>query len=292
MASIREEYTIINLHDFISEKVVCLTLDVEQDYAGLLDEPSYEGLSHIETLVDFLKERDIPLTCFIQGSLFETHSNELKKFLALDDIEFELHSYSHSNTQKSNIAFEVKRGKEAYEKFFGKNPIGYRSPNGIIKDMHYQILASNGFKFDSSIFPSLRPGAFNNLGKPTRPYLVNNAQIIEFPFTVFSNLIRVPMSLSYIKLFGKLCLYLLKSFELPDFIIFNLHLHDLFELDSSKKMPLSRFSPIYRLIFKRLYQKRKSNCLAILDELIAIFHQKDCTFSKLDDIYKSISEVR
>lgn len=290
MTPIRKGYTIIDLHGSLDEKVVCLTLDVEPDFAGLLDEPRYEGLSHIEALVDFLKERDVPLTCFVQGSLFETHQNELQKILPLDNIEFELHSYSHDETLKGNMAFEVKRGKEAFKKIIGKNPTGYRSPLGLIREGHYEILAANGFKFDSSVFPSVRLGAFSNLDKPTTPYLVGDTGIIEFPFAVFSNFFRVVVGLSYVKLLGKAYLNLLKASKLLDFIVFGFHLHDVFELDSSREIQLDKFSPLYRLIFNRLYVKQRKSGLALLDEIINVFHRKDYRFCKLDDIYKLLVE--
>jgi len=283
----KEGYTIVDLHNFKHRKVVCLTLDLEQDYGDLLDEPSYEGLQYIPDLVNFFKERDIPLTCFVQGSLLETHAAQIER-LSILDAEFQLHSYSHPGPQEMKANFEIEKGKDAYRKFFGKDPIGYRSPLGVLNEKDYETLAANGFKFDSSIIPSLRPGVFNNLRKPTKPFLVNNHRIIEFPFTVFSDLIRVPMSLSYIKLLGKPYLYLLKTLNLPYFIVFGFHLHDLFELDSVNKLPLKRFSPMYRLIFNRIYQKQRNDGLVLLDELIVIFHEKGYAFSKLMDVYESI----
>ena len=77
MISSKKRYTILGLNNFKYKKIACLTLDVEQDYGDLLDEPNYEGLKYIPKLVRFLKERNIPLTCFVKGSLFETHPNEV-----------------------------------------------------------------------------------------------------------------------------------------------------------------------------------------------------------------------
>lgn len=291
MASSKQEYTIIDLGNFKYKRVACLTLDVEQDYGDLLNEPSYEGLQHIPNLVNFFKERKVPLTCFVQGSLLETHPVEIKRLFTLD-IEFELHSYSHPGPKQMNVELEVERGKEAYRKFFGKEPIGYRAPLGVINRKDYEILAAKGFKFDSSVFPSIRLGVFNNLCKPTKPYLVNNRKIVEFPLTVVSKLIRVPITLSYIKLLGKPYLYLLKTFNLPNLIVFGFHLHDLFQLSSSNKIPLEKSSPMYRLIFNRIYRKQKGNGLATLDEFIAILHQKGYMFCRLDSIYESMMKQR
>ena len=51
-----------------NRKTACLTLDLEQDYGDLLEKPGYEGLEHIPELVNLLKQRGLPLTCFVQGS--------------------------------------------------------------------------------------------------------------------------------------------------------------------------------------------------------------------------------
>ena len=288
MGSSKSEYILCDLDSLKNKKVVCLTLDVEQDYGADLAEPSYEGLRHIPDLVNFFKQRDVPLTCFVQGSLFESHPVQIEQLSALD-AEFELHSYSHPKPKKRDTEFEVKRGKEAYREFFGKDPVGYRAPLGVINDSDYQVLAGHGFKFDSSIFPSLRPGVFNELRKPRKPYFLNNHEIVEFPVTVFSGIARIPVGLSYIKLLGQS--FLLKTFDWPNLVVCYFHLHDLFELDSANKLPLRGKTPLYRLIFRRIYQKQRGIGFAILDRLVTAFQRKGYTFSRLDSIYESIAGV-
>lgn len=297
MASNKREYSLIDLGALRDKKVVCLTLDIEQDYGDLLDTPCYEGLQHVPDLVSFFKEKSVPLTCFVQGSLLETHPAQVKQFSALD-VDFELHSYSHPKPRQRIIEREIERGKEVYRKFFGKDPIGYRAPLGVINTHDYGILASHGFKFDSSIAPSVRLGVFNELLKPRQPYLMNNFNMVEFPITMFSGVVRVPMSLSYLKLFGKS--WLMRIFSWPNFILFYFHIHDLFELDSASQLPLKGFNPIYRLIytplyrmiFRSIYQKQKGSGFTILDELITAFRQRGYTFYRLDDVYKSVMKQR
>lgn len=281
------EYILRELGSLKNMKVVCLTLDVEQDYGARLAEPRYEGLEHIPDLVNFFKEWDIPLTCFVQGSLLESHPAQIDQLSSVD-VEFELHSYSHPDPQRNNIRFEIEKGKEAYRKFFGKDPMGYRAPLGVINDGDYQVLAWHGFKFDSSIFPSIRPGVFNNMRKPIKPYLLGNTGIIEFPITVLSNLIRLPMSLSYLKLLGKPFLRLIRSCRLPSFIVFSFHLHDLITLGSSSKIPVEKFSPPYRAIYNRIY-KGNNNGIELLGNLITIFSEKGYRFLNLIDVYESIA---
>ena len=105
-------YTPVNLSAFSNKRIVCLTLDLEEDYGCLLNEPSYKGLEHIPELVIFFKERDIPLTCFVQGSILEKHPSQVNQIYALD-VEFELHSYSHPSPKEMNIKLEIERGKRA-----------------------------------------------------------------------------------------------------------------------------------------------------------------------------------
>ena len=145
----------INLGDFGNKRIACLTLDIECDYGSLLDEPRYEGLNHINVLVNFFEEKKMPLTCFVQGSILEAYPAIIEQLATLD-VEFELHSYSHPKPSKMNAKFEISKGKEAYESFFGRTPMGYRAPSGVIGKETYDTLAACGFKFDSSIFPSIK----------------------------------------------------------------------------------------------------------------------------------------
>jgi peptidoglycan/xylan/chitin deacetylase (PgdA/CDA1 family) len=282
------KYTIVDLAGFKNSKAVCLTLDVEQDYGDLLDEPSYEGLQHIPGLVNLFKKRNIPLTCFVQGSLFETHPSAIEQLSALD-VEFEVHAYSHPKPKEINHELEISKGKAAFAEFFGREPIAYRSPSGVVDEKMFSILPRYGFKFDSSVFPSVRPGVFNSLNRPPKPYFLNDSSMVEFPVTVVSNLIRIPISLSYVKLLGRPYFYLLRSINLPKLIIFNFHLHDLYTLSSSKDIPFGKFPVLYRAIFRRIYMGRSNNGMRLLENLITLFSIKGYKFLKLIDVYSFIS---
>lgn len=284
-----EKYTIIDLASFKNSKAVCLTLDVEQDYGDLLDKPSYEGLQHIPHLVNLFKERNIPLTCFVQGSLFETHPSAIEQLSALD-VEFGVHAYSHPKPKEISYELEISKGKAAFAKFLGREPMAYRSPSGIVDERMFSILSRHGFKFDSSVFPSVRPGVFNSLNRPTKPYFLHDSGMVELPVTVVSNLLRIPISLSYVKLLGKPYFYLLRSSNLPNLIIFNFHLHDLYTLSSASNIPFEKFTLLYRAIFRRIYTGRSNNGMGLLENLITLFSNKGYRFLKLMDIYHVASK--
>jgi len=267
-----------------NSKGICLTLDLEQDYGDLLDKPVYNGLTYIPDLVSRLKDSHVPLTIFVQGSLLENFPNAIERLCKLD-VEFELHSYSHLKYKNTNTQYEVVSGKKAYIKYFGKNPKGYRFPSGIFNHNDYAILAMNGFQFDSSVFPSVRPGAFNNLNMPIKPYYLVEHKIVELPFTVFSRFVRIPIALSYIKLLGWPYLELLKLSPLPNVIIFNFHMHDLFTLPTASNLNIKESSLLNRNIYKRIYQQKRNDGFVLLERVIAMFQARKYDFMKLEAIY-------
>ena len=103
--------------------------------------------------------------------------------------------------------------------------MGYRAPQGVLFNGDIDLVKTCGFKFSSSVFPSFRPGKFNNLALPIEPFVYDN-EIMELPFAVVPRL-RSIISLSYLKLFG---LTLNKAFfswfGLPKIVVFDSHLHD------------------------------------------------------------------
>jgi peptidoglycan/xylan/chitin deacetylase (PgdA/CDA1 family) len=262
-------------------------LDLERDYGTLLEKSSFEGLKYVPQLVDLFKKRGVPITIFVQGEIFETNPLDIEILSSLD-VEFGLHSYSHPPTKDINAVYEVKKSKEAFMRFFGKEPYGYRFPNGVFGKDAYDTLAENGLKYDSSVFPSMRPGEFNNLALPVSPYILNDSSIIEFPFTVFSNMVRIPIALSYIKLLGKPYYYLLRKSQLPQLIIFDFHMHDLFHLASYSDIQVESLPYMQRHIYNRIYRHSRINGFEILNNLISLFENKGYKFAKLIDIYNTL----
>ena len=287
MSPAAAKYSIVDLSGLENRKIACLTLDLEQDYGDLLDEPSYEGLEYVPNLVELLQGYGLPLTCFVQGSLFETHPTVIRQLLALD-VEFELHAHSHPRPKEIDHDLEMKMGKEAFKKFFGKEPLAYRSPSGVVSEKMFALLQVYGFEFDSSVVPSFRAGVYNSLGKPTRPYLLNNSNVIEFPLTVFSKIVRIPVTLSYVRLLGKPYFRLLRNSDLPNLIVFGFHLHDLYTLGSSSNIPFGKFSLSHRVIFRRIYKFRRNNGVELMEDIITLFSDKGYEFSKLVDVHRSL----
>ena len=279
----------INL-DKITEKTVCLTLDVEHDFGTLLNKPTFFGLNNIPVLVDLLKDKDIPLTCFIQGSLLDKYPDEISYFNNVD-VEFEPHSYHHPHPNSMNFSIEIQKSKGAYKNFFARNPVGYRSPDGYINSPDYfEQLINSGFYYDSSVFPSFRPHRFNNLLSEIEPYYLNNKKIIEFPFSVVSKTIRIPISLSYIKLLGSPYFSLLKLKSLPRLIVFDFHLHDLTQLPSVNEIFSQNILSFFEArIYKKIYHDKGDTGISLFIDTVRMFEKAGYKFAKLEDIYRALT---
>ena len=258
-------------------KYVCYTLDLEEDHAGLLKNHN-KGLYYLEDFIQKIKERSINISIFLQSKLIEKFPEKLE-IIRQNNIDIHLHSYSHSLRKIKNIenaTKEIEKSLDIYQNFFGNHPKGYRFPLGIINEKEYKILKELNFKFDSSIFPTIRPGFFNNLNKPLRPYIVQG--IVEIPFSVFSNLIRIPISLSFIKLLFPL--HFIRNYFITP-LIFDFHIHDLYNLSSTNNLNF-----INRIPYFRFPNKGLDLFLRFHDKLV----QEKYHTVKIIDIYKKIIE--
>lgn len=208
----------------VKDKIACVTLDFEKDYGDRVGEFNIlndrEGL---ESLQKLFEELAIPVSAFIATEVLENYKDS---FLLVKTLAQDYHCHSHThNRNYVDSEFEIAHSAATFEKFFGYRPVGYRAPLGKLRAGDVALMGKHGFKFSASVFPSLRPGVFNNLSKPLNPFIYDNG-LVELPFAVFKKL-RYMISLSYLKIFGWWFFKLLNLFsEFPNVIIFNTHLHD------------------------------------------------------------------
>jgi peptidoglycan/xylan/chitin deacetylase (PgdA/CDA1 family) len=189
----------------MSQKIACITLDTEPDFLDptgrirLLEEEELFG-----RFVSTLKRRDVKLTAFLVTSVIPRHAEALRRLSGEVPVEFAVHSHFHSMERPCSRE-DIEQAVRAFQEFTGHAPAGYRAPLGQITWEGLEALMDLGFQYDSSIYPSLRPGkrGYNNLHLPAVPFRVveGKRSIIEVPFACLSH-IRLVLSLSYLKLFG------------------------------------------------------------------------------------------
>ncbi|OYR75471.1 polysaccharide deacetylase [Halorubrum ezzemoulense] len=241
------------------EKQFCLTLDLENDW--YFDEPGYDHLTleYLDEFIELIDSLDVPLTVFVVGRTLERFPDAVDR---LDDelnCEFHLHSYQHDTSKEYDFRENIRRGKRAFREHFGHDPIGYRAPQGNIEPEEFRTLEEEGFIFDSSIFPSFRPGVYNNLDAPLQPYVPDQAEeLVEIPIGATPKT-RVPTAHSYLKLLGRPYMLYLRRAPLPETLVYNVHLQDLYRTDSYDELPT-----VKRLIYDRNIRQAPSFLEAVV----------------------------
>lgn len=260
--------------DAPSARTACITLDLENNWE-FRGELEYLVFEHLDEFVDIVSRLDVPLSVFVVGQVLEDRPDVVRRLDAELDVEFHLHSYQHDMNGEVDIGRELRAGTRAFESVLGHEPAGYRAPRFILGDGDLAALSAKGFEFDSSVCPSYRPGVYNNLDAPLRPYYPAEApDLLEIPVSVHPRL-RVPMEQSYLRLFGEPYLRLLKHSRLPETLVFNSHLHDFFHTAAHE-----RLGRLKRLAFTR----NIDNSIPIFERFVKLLAEKGYRFRTVSEL--------
>jgi peptidoglycan/xylan/chitin deacetylase (PgdA/CDA1 family) len=227
---------------------VCLTLDVESDYAR---SQTVTILDRAGPFFQWVREEQVPITAFVTGRLIE-QANPIVEQLQSAGISVELHGYSHSvsefGTMHSSHADEIERGTDAYAKRFCRVPTGYRAPSGIVSAEDIRLLDRLGYRYDSSIFPVRRPGRYDFTGVPRSPFRWEGLHLAEFPVALLSP--RIPAGLTFTNLLGSRvsAMLLARSAPVPPApMVIDGHFHNMFsDPQALRSLPL-RLRCVYTL---------------------------------------------
>jgi len=260
--------------------LACITLDFELDYGDRIGEfnilQDHKSLTELSRLFSSLA---IPVSAFVRTDvpINYPHSVDIIKSLAQD-----YHSHSHTHNMKHfDSEAEISATVIPFEKTFGKKPMGYRAPHGILREGDVALLKKHGFRFSSSIFPSYRFGQFNNLSYPLEPFLWDNG-IMELPFAVVP-FVRTIISLSYLKLLGwGMNKTLFSLFGLPDVVVFDSHLHDYFCNEHSyNQLPLH---------LRMAWGMRRHAGIEYLKRFVELLRNQGYRFLTMTELYDLLSK--
>jgi peptidoglycan/xylan/chitin deacetylase (PgdA/CDA1 family) len=257
-----------------------LTLDLECDYGTAGDATRFDAAdaAHVERLVDLLERHDAPLTCFVQTRVLEERPESVELLRDADvPVTFHPHSHTHLPRGETTTASELEASTAAFREYFGRDPVGYRFPDGNVRPEDYAILEEHGYEFDASVFPTFRPGRFNNLDADTVPTYLPAYDLYEVPFTVFREWARVPTALSYCTLLGAPYTELLVR-RPPPVAMINLHMHDLSRPPAYHDLP-----PLYRAVYART-----SGAEDRLDRLVGGLRDAGHEFETVDAIHDAL----
>ncbi len=256
----------------------CITLDLEPDYGGRLS-PTYAAwdAGRLEALLALLAAHGAPLTIFVVGESLAAQPGVIER-LRTSGAEFHLHSFSHDLARPDTLD-EIRRGAAAFEACFARRPEGYRAPEGRISPAGWSRLEDEGFLFDSSVFPSFWP-APRYLRFWPRPFRPEGRRLLELPISTVTPA-RLIVSLSWMKLLGW-AFYerLLETDRLPEPIVFDMHLHDLWETPSFDRLPRP---------WSWIYRRNRGGGLRILEAFLGLLARRGHRLTTLGAVARDLA---
>ena len=273
--------------DWPSRQRAYLTLDLECDFGTLLaanvpspGANSYAAAAHTDRLADLLDRLTVPLTCFVQTDLLDERPETVEALQQAGvEVRFHPHSHTHRHRSRTSIEYEVETSTERYHEFFGEEPVGYRFPNGDVRREDYRHLAEAGYEFDASVFPTWRPGHFDNTDKPRTPQYLPEFDLYEIPFTVYASWLPIPTALSFCRVFGRPYTELLVR-RPPPVVVFNIHMHDLVTPPTVRNLPRK-----YRAVYSR-----NDRGFEMLASILKRLQEQGYQFGHVDDVHDTLRE--
>ena len=221
---------------------VCLTIDVEWDYAR---SRSVSILEHTDPFFQWLRQEQVPFTAFVTGRLLEQNHPMLESLEAAG-VPIGVHGFEHSTERFGNAHSrhedEIRRGTDAYLKRFGRPAAGYRAPAGIVSPDDVRLLDTLGFRYDASVFPLHRPHRYDFSKLPRTPFRWEGTSLVEMPFGLLTN--SLPAGMTFINLLGPALSAGLLERQARKIgenspIVADMHFHNLFTCHSSMRgLPL------------------------------------------------------
>lgn len=258
---------------------LCITIDLEADYAGLVPE-SYEAVE-VDKLNDYfslIEKHRVKLSIFAVGRLLEKRLPIVERLLSAK-AEFHLHTYTHSLTTLNTLE-EIQKGKAAFREYFGRDPDGYRAPQGRIEQSELADLSREGFEFDTSVFPSFWPNR-KYMQYPRHPYIDEETNLLELPLATFP--FRLIISQSWIKLLGWAFFSVaLRSFPLPKHFIYDTHFHDFVTPESAYR----NLDRKWQLVLRR----NNASSLALFENFLSLMTGKGYEFAYVSEVAQDARE--
>lgn len=111
-------------------------------------------------ILELFEELHLRATFFVVGKDLEhPRAAEALREAVARGHEVASHSYSHAYNlrtwSKLSVADEIERASDAIFNAIGQRPLGFRTPGYNVDTRILQLLSERGYKYDSSVLPSL-----------------------------------------------------------------------------------------------------------------------------------------
>ena len=127
----------------------------------------------VPRLIKVLQERELRQTFFFPGWCIERYPRQIEALLAAGH-EIGLHGYLHERSNELSKGAEreaIQRGVNAYVKYVGSRPRGWRAPSFAFSKHSLSFLLEHGFEYDSSLMGDDIPYTIEN----------KDGRLLEFP---------------------------------------------------------------------------------------------------------------
>jgi polysaccharide deacetylase family protein (PEP-CTERM system associated) len=177
--------------------VNALSIDVEEYYHATVFQEATKGVSpslesrvvaSTERVLALLGSAGVTATFFVLGEVAAAHP-ALVRTIARYGHEVACHDYHHTLVYgRAPEAFRatIRRAKAVLEDIGGQAVLGYRAPSfsiGPAERWAYAILAEEGFRYDSSVYPIFHD-RYGDREAPRFPYEIwrdGHDRLLEFP---------------------------------------------------------------------------------------------------------------
>lgn len=120
---------------------------------------------NVDRILNILARHSTHATFFVLGWIAE-HSPDLVKRIHASGHEVASHGYGHElvyNLPREHFREDLQRSRRVLEDLTGQEILGYRAPSFSITDWAIDELYENGFRYDSSLFPTVAHDRYGKL---------------------------------------------------------------------------------------------------------------------------------
>ena len=162
-------------HAATKPRNAAMSIDVEdwfqvQNLSGSIPRDSWDSRERrVETntrrMLEIMARTGARSTCFVLGWVAERHPGLVREIAAAGH-EVASHGYGHEliyDIGPERFREDIRRAKRILEDLVGRPIRGYRAPNFSITDWAIDILAEEGYGYDSSSFPVVAHDRYGRL---------------------------------------------------------------------------------------------------------------------------------
>lgn len=173
--------------------LITVNLDGESIWSGMLGATDarpktlsmggYGIKRGLDRVLAVLKEHEIPATFFVPGVIAEMHPESIEKIMD-HGHEIALKGHTHRSfhlLSEEELCQEFELGTAALKKLTGKNPIGFRAPEGEVTETAFETAVKYGYLYSSSLYDNDMPYMRGKLLE-----IPMNWDIHDFPYFAFN----------------------------------------------------------------------------------------------------------